>query len=144
MDRKPRIDKSQEGTAKPTRKSGKAGPRPWEVSRYTHEKPRDDHRKSHGDPSLEFALQSHSQHPDSDLIPFDSDPQSLHPAVGLGAMPDLSARGPFASDQGTLAGEWPAASEWSAFNEKNPPNTEQQREYKQRMDASVNDYFFGS
>ncbi len=100
MERKLRIDKSREGTAKPT---GKAGPRTWELEQYIYE-PRDDQRSSHNDPRLEFALQIHGQHQDSDFIPSDGDPQSLHPACGLGATPDLSASGPSASDQGTLAG----------------------------------------
>ncbi len=103
MERKLRIDKSREGTAKPT---GKSGPRTWELEQYIYpEEPEDAKRSSHGDPRLEFALQS--QHPDSDFIPHDeeNDHEALHPAFGFGTTPDLSASDPSASELGTLAGD---------------------------------------
>ncbi len=92
-------------TNSPQKKAGTAGLRPWEIDKYIYkEEPRDDQRSSHGDPRLEFALQSHGQHPDSDFIPSDSDHEALHPAFGFGTTPDLSASTSSASDQGTLAG----------------------------------------
>ncbi len=94
------IARLKDLTANSTEKSG---PRPWEIEQYIYKEPRDDQRSSHDDPRLEFALQSLSQHPD-DFIPSDDDPQSLHPAVGIGPTTDLSASASFASDQGTLAG----------------------------------------
>jgi hypothetical protein len=104
MDRIPQREKPPERTSKST---GKAGPRTWEREQYIYKKePKDD--TSHGDPRLEFALQNLSlhQHLDSDVIPSDeeSDHESLHPAFGFGATPELSASDPSASDQGTLAG----------------------------------------
>ncbi len=101
------IARSKDVTANSTKKLGKAGPRPWEIEQYIYqEEPRDDQRSSHDDPRLEFALQIHGQHPDGDFIPSDGDPQSLHPACGLGATPDLHASTSSASELGTLAGHW--------------------------------------
>jgi hypothetical protein len=104
MERTPHRDKQQEGTAKPTGKAGKAGPRPWEMGPYIYNEPIDDSRSSHCDPRLELAQQSHGQHQDSELIPSDGDPEYIHPAFGIGATPDLNASSSTASDQGTLAG----------------------------------------
>ncbi len=100
------IARLKDVTAHSTEKSGKAGPRPWEIEQYIYKEPRDDQRSSHGDPRLEFALQSLSLHPD-DFIPFDddSDHGSGYPACGLGAMPDLHASTSFANELGTLAGK---------------------------------------
>ncbi len=105
MERKLRIDKLREGTAKPT---GKSGPRTWELEQYIYpEEPEDAKGSSHGDPRLEFALQSHGQHPDSDFIPSDeeSDHEALHPAFGFGTTPDLSASASSTSDSGLWQGE---------------------------------------
>ncbi len=118
MDRIPQRDQPQEGrTAKPT---AKAGQRPWEISQYIYpEEPENAKRSSHSDPRLEFALQSHGQHQDSDFIPHDeeSDHQSLHPAFGFGTTPDLNASASSAGDLGTLAG-W-----WTAISSTRPPFT---------------------
>jgi hypothetical protein len=102
MDRTPHIDKTQEGAAKSTGKGGKAGLKSWEKDRYLYTKPINDKGPSHGDPRLECAPQSHGQH--QDIIPSDGNPESPHPAFGMGAMLDLSARASTAIDQGTLAG----------------------------------------
>ncbi len=96
------IARSKDVTAHSTEKSAKAAPRPWEIEQYIYqEEPRDDQRSSHDDPRLEFAPPSSNRHPDGDS---DGDPQSLHPAFGLGLTPDLHARASTASDLGTLAG----------------------------------------
>ena len=51
MERKAYIDKHQEETANPTKKSGKAGPSRWELEQYRYkEKPTDYQRPLHGDP----------------------------------------------------------------------------------------------
>ncbi len=104
MDQETHIDKLQEQTANRTKKSEKAGPKPWELDKYIYkEEPRDDDRSSHSDPRLELGLQSHGQYPDSDSISSD-DYGYGSPVFGIGAMPDLSASASSASDQGTLAG----------------------------------------
>jgi hypothetical protein len=112
MERIHHTEKPQEGTSKST---AKAGPKSWETSQYIYqEEPRD---APHDDPSLESALQRLSlhQHPDSDFLPSDedSDHEALHPAFGIGATHDLSARDSTASDQGTLAGVRSRGGEWA-------------------------------
>ncbi len=107
MDKIPQRDKSQERKSNST---AKAGPKPWELAKYIYpEEPENAKRSSHDDPRLEFALQSHGQHPDSTFTSHDeeSDHEALHPACGLGATPDLNASASSASDQGTLAGYRP-------------------------------------
>jgi hypothetical protein len=96
------LSRSKDVTANSTEKSGKEGkasPRPWELKPYLYEGPKDAKMSWHSDPRLE----SHGQHLDG-FIPSDGDHQSLHPAFGFDATPDLSARASSASDQGTLAG----------------------------------------
>jgi hypothetical protein len=107
MERTPRIDKQQEGTAKPTEKSRNSNfSRKLLLEKYTWHESTDDQRELHGNPRSELTLQNLSLHQDSDFIPHDedSDPESLHPAYGIGTTPDLSASTSSASDQGTLAG----------------------------------------
>ncbi len=101
MDRIHHRDKQQEGTAKPT---GKSGPKSWEVDKYIYNEPRDDKGSSHCDPRLELALQSHGQHQDSDSIPYDGDHGYIHPAFGVGATPKFNDSASSTSDLGTLAG----------------------------------------
>jgi hypothetical protein len=105
MDRRHQTDRQQEGTAKPTGNARNAGPRPWELEKYIYkESSTDDERSSYSDPRLELARHTHDLHQDRDFIPHDGDPEQIHTAFGLGATPDLHARDPSASDQGTLAG----------------------------------------
>jgi hypothetical protein len=116
MERKAYIDKQQEGTAKPTGKAGKAGPKPWELGPYIYTKPRDDHKLPHSDPRLEFAQQSHGLHQDRGFTPSD-DADHKHGPPAFGAMPDLNARASTTSDQGTLAGYNPYGNPYSLVNE---------------------------
>ncbi len=76
------IARSEGVTANSTGKSGKSGPKPWELQQYIlKEDTIDDKRLSHSDPRLELALQTHGQHPD-DFIPSDGDPEfSTLPSV---------------------------------------------------------------
>jgi len=104
MEQRSRIEKQPEGTAKPTRKAGKAGLGPWHYSQYKYQEQTDNQRVLYGDPREKC----HGQHPDSNFTPSDeeSDYQSLHhPASGFGTTPDLYASDPSASDQGSLAGD---------------------------------------
>jgi hypothetical protein len=102
MDQSFRRDTSQEKTTKSTEKPrGLSFSKKLILEKYTYKEQRDDERLPHGDPNLDITLQSHSQHLESTS---DSDPEDLHPAVGLGTTPDLQAHDPSASDQGTLAG----------------------------------------
>ncbi len=97
------ISRSKDVAANSTGKSGKSGPRPWELDQYIYkESSKDDGGPSHGDPRLEFALQSYDRHQtDSDFRPSD-DYGYGYPVFGT--MPDLSARASSASELGTLAG----------------------------------------
>jgi hypothetical protein len=103
MEQRSRIEKQPEGTAKPTRKAGKAGLGPWHYSQYKYQEQTDNQRVLYGDPREKC----HGQHPDSNFTPSDeeSDYQSLHPASGFGTTPDLYASDPSAGDQGSLAGD---------------------------------------
>ncbi len=101
MEQRSRIDKQQEGTVKPTGKARKSGSRPWEIGQYIYQEPKDDQRPSHGDPRLELERPQLDEH-DNDF----SDDDGNHgsgPSV-FSATPNLDARDPSASDQGTLAG----------------------------------------
>jgi hypothetical protein len=102
MEQRHQTERQQERTAKPT---GKAGPRPWEIEQYIYqEEPREEKRSSHCDPRLELALQSHSQHQDSDIIPPDDDYGYSHPAFGSCFTYQLDASTSTTSDFGALAG----------------------------------------
>jgi hypothetical protein len=104
MERITRIEyKQQEGTAKPTKKVGKAGPKPWEIQQYIYTEPKDEKRPSSCDPRLELAQRIDDQHQDSDFIPYD-DSGYGSPAFGLSATPDLNYSTATADELGTLAG----------------------------------------
>jgi hypothetical protein len=127
MERTPRIDKQQEGTAKPTEKARNSSfSKKLLVEKYIYQEQPDDQRELHGDPRSKLAQQSHGQHQDSDLISSDGDPESLHPACGIGATSDHYASDSFVGDQGTLAGGY-----WG-YRDKNG-------EYKERETSSSTD-----
>ena len=122
------IARFKDAAAKPTEKVGKSGrvsPRSWELYKYTYQEQTDDQRELHGDPRSE---QSHGQHQDSDLISSDGDPESFHPASGIGAPLDH-----YASDQGTLAGGY-----WG-YRDKN--GGYKRRETSSSTDQRVVDWF---
>jgi hypothetical protein len=105
MERRHLTDKRQEGTAKPTGKSGKSNfSRKLLLEKYTWHESIDDQRELHGDPRLVLALQNLSLHQDSDVIPSDGDYGYGYPVFGRGFTPHLDASASSASDQGTLAG----------------------------------------
>jgi hypothetical protein len=103
MDRKSSIDKLPEGTANPTRKSGKSGPRSWEIEQYRYQEPTDNNRSLHSDPRLEMQRLQLDEH-DNNFIPSDDDGDHGHGSSVFIATPNLDACDPSASDQGTLAG----------------------------------------
>jgi hypothetical protein len=116
MEQKFSLEKRPEGTVKPTGKSGKSGPRRWEIEQYIFEEPTDNQRPLHGDPR--------DKH-DNDFSDDDGDPGYGHPGVGIGPVPDFSASASSAGDQGTLAGG-------SCFS-----TTEQQQQRREKQQAKA-------
>jgi hypothetical protein len=105
MERKSSFDKRPEEMTRSTGKSGKSGPRRWEIEQYRYkEKPTDYQRPLHGDPRSKLERPQLDEH-DNDSSDDDGDHGYNHPAFGIGATPDLNVSDSFASDQGTLAGD---------------------------------------
>ena len=100
MERKFSLEKRSEET---TRSTGKTGLPPWYQQYRFQEEPTDNQRPLHGDPR--------DKH-DNDFTPSDDDSDLGygHPGVGLGPVPDFSARASSAGELGTLAG-----GKWSAM-----------------------------
>jgi hypothetical protein len=94
MERKFSLEKRSEKT---TRSTGKTGLPPWYQQYRFQEEPTDNKRPLHGDPR--------DKH-DNDFTSSDDDSDHGygHPGVGIGPVPDFSARASSAGELGTLAG----------------------------------------
>jgi hypothetical protein len=96
------IARPKDINVNPTKKSGSAKPKPWELEQYIYQEPTEEKKSSHSDdPRLELARH---QDQESHFIPSDEDDGYGPPVFGSGGMTDLSAGASSASDLGTLAG----------------------------------------
>ena len=104
MEQRSRIDKQQEGTVKSTGKARKSGLEPWHRP-YIYQQQTGDQRELHSDPRFESAqrMQRLQEHNNDFISSEDDGGHGSGPSV-FSATPDLDARDPSASDQGTLAG----------------------------------------
>jgi hypothetical protein len=127
------IIRSKDINANPIKKSGNAGPRPWELQKYIYqEKPTEEKGSLHSDPRLELARR---QDQESHFIPSDEDDGYGPSVLGNGFMPGLDAHASFASDLGTLAG-W-TFKKGEGFKWENTKEDRETRQGVERMKQTI-------